>query len=103
MIVDVLKSTTKLGVIKFDFLRYRNGPFHSRTYTATLMLDGVAIENEEIYPDYINPLGNVLEDFDLKGGYSITWDSYLEARRCVLNAKNFQIELYQHAIVRECK
>ena len=103
MKVEVLQETKKLGIIKFDFLKYRNGPFHSRTYLATLLLDGECVDHEETYPDYFSPLGNVLEDFNLKGGYTITRENYFEARRCVVDAKNFQVELYQHAIVRECK
>lgn len=105
MKVEVLKGTTKLGFIEFKFLRYRPGPFYSRAYIATLLLDGERLEeySEETYPDYFNPLGNFLEDFGLKGGYTITYEEYLRARRNVVAGRSFIVQLYQHAIVKECR
>ena len=101
MNVDVLKSSTQLGTIKFTFQRNLMGPFHSRAYMAALCIDGEIAEEKQVYPDYFCPLGNAIERFDLGPGYRIFFDDYLKARRSIVDGKNFEVELQQDAIVKE--
>ena len=79
--------------IHFKYKKSRQSPFFSRLYVATLVKGTVVRDSEEIYLDYISPVADVLEDFELSEKYIYRFEDRQKARQAVVEKRDFVLPL----------
>ena len=80
--------------IHFKYKESRQSPFFSRLYVATLVYRGKVVkDSEETYLDFISPVAEVLEDFELSEKYIYRFEDRQKARQAVVERRDFILPL----------